>query len=544
MKKTATTFIITSIFTLFAATVLLYVSLAVMIGPWIDPTLALCALGILSVASWCSLSWITVPDLMIATAAGSMGGLIASAAAWSIPTLYFTDPTFFSAVAGTPLYFIVAVAALICVAGCLGFCVAWNCTSLIANTQQYPFPIAQLVVRTMTAFGNLAQLLQLACGALLGSLYHIVHALKMVPHALQLVHKYALSSWLCIPAVTVHMGTMPMLCALGFIAGNLLVVPLLCGIALRILFIEPCYRVWFAAQIHEQTFITSLCAGLILQGVLYSFWKLGAAWCAAPRTSLTTLLPASSAWLVCFVRDNRTAVWFSGAAIIFVIIFLHFAASLSFLASSYVVGATIVCTYEVICLLGRIGLAPLGRFATFVMVPGMMLFRFTSFQSVAVAAFVELTCAVGATVASGMRIAREIPSPDNQKRMARYQGLALVVSALGVGVVLWLFARYVGFGTSPLFAQRAQSRALLIRAHEMRSDVLCLGVLVGLALHALGVNTTLLLGGVLLALSDSMLLIIGGALSRLWRKPQTIEPFWSGIFVASSLWMMSRIFLG
>ena len=91
-------------------------------------------------------------------------------------------------------------------------------------------------------------------------------------------------------------------------------------------------------------------------------------------------------------------------------------------------------------------------------------------------------------------------------------------------------------------AQRAQARALLISAHEMNIRVLGFGMVVGFILHAININTTLLLGGILMSLSDTLMLIIGGALSHLCKDPKRYEPFWSGVFTASSLWMMSRIF--
>ena len=150
---------------------------------------------------------------------------------------------------------------------------------------------------------------------------------------------------------------------------------------------------------------------------------------------------------------------------------LRWIGSLSVMASVYVIVAAIACCYQLILLMGRIGLAPLGRFATFVMVPGMLFFRFNGFQATIVASFVELAGASAATIASSMRIGLSLDDSD-RKIMHWYQIVALIMSAVTVAMILWIFSRYLGFGVQPLFAQRAQSRALLIGAHEMNIGVL------------------------------------------------------------------------
>lgn len=535
---------LTIVFTVFAVSVLSYVSLAVMIGPWIDPTLALCGLALLSTCAWFSWSIFSRSSMLLVVAAASMGGLIASAAVWSIPTLYFLDAQYFTSLIQQPVYFMTGIALLVLAAGNVGMLVA-RCSSFVwRDTHQYAFPIAQLVVRTLTVFGNWYQLLLLGAGAMSALLFHAMQLVRWgIPHSIHITKQRLINAWICVPHIALNMSTAPMLWAVGFIAGNILVVPLLVGVGIKILLMEPCYRVWFSLQVSEQNFATAFCTGLIIQGTIHSFWKLLLSW-FAPSTrmgavhKITRYINIWSSYVTL-----RSLGWHVLYVVCCALLVLKYVAGLSLLSSMYVLAATAVCCYQLILLMGRIGLATLGRFATFVMVPGLLLFRFNALQATVVAAFVELAGAVAASAASGMRIAMSVDHDDADEVISSYQYLALWISAVVVGIVLWLFARHFGFGGAPLFAQRAQSRALLISAHEMHIGVLCGGMLVGFLLQAVNVNTTLLLGGILMSTSDTLMLIAGGALSHLCRDPKKFEPFWSGVFTASSLWMMSRILL-
>jgi hypothetical protein len=224
------------------------------------------------------------------------------------------------------------------------------------------------------------------------------------------------------------------------------------------------------------------------------------------------------------------------------IFFLRYLTNLSILGLLYVVGATGVYAYQIVLMMGRVGLAPLGRFATFVMVPGLLCFSYSAFQATCVAAFAEIACGVAACVASGLRVAH-CEGKEIERKIYIYQSIGLLISALLVGVFLHLFVMRWGLGTAPLIAHRAQARALLVRAHEMHIPGLFLGALIGLLLHQFHCNSTLVLTGIFMPLDGALLLIAGGLISSLDKRSEQHVPFWSGIFTTSSLWTMLRALL-
>ena len=84
--------VLSIILTIFAVTIMSYVSMATPIGPWIAPTLALCAIGMVRGMSGYSRETLLVHAL----SAGSIGGIAATGVAFSFPALHFLMPEMFA----------------------------------------------------------------------------------------------------------------------------------------------------------------------------------------------------------------------------------------------------------------------------------------------------------------------------------------------------------------------------------------------------------------------------------------------------------------
>src|SRR5207253_10315175 len=128
---------------------------------------------------------------------------------------------------------------------------------------------------------------------------------------------------------------------------------------------------------------------------------------------------------------------------------------LSWIAQLYLIVFTAWCTYEIAYQAGKIGLAPLGRFATFVMVPALLLFNMSIVHLVIIAAFVEICGGVAADVLFGRKLARNAHIDSHV--VERYQWLGLVISALTVGIVFWLLISHFHLGSPELFALKSQN---------------------------------------------------------------------------------------
>jgi len=529
-----------ALFATVAAAVMGYITLVVGIGPWIDVTLALmtCALMQWAIGRYFSSSPVLAG--VMATAAGSIGGIVANAVSWSIPTLYFLDQATWSVLCTQSLWFVCIITVIIGAAGGLGLLIAkYNAPRLVVDAA-LPFPIAQLVYKTIAVREQIGDVIRLLHGILSVSIFHLIQTCTAwIPRMIVCIRAQSILCWR-MPLLIMSMDTVPMLWAIGFIAGHVIAIPYGVGLVMRVILLEPCHRWLFSSCAFEEVFLLAFCTGLVVYGAMSSFGSLWSIRNAAKRyvferrtwykslvTSYDTLLQHMRIDYAVVLGLIMTALWYYS--------------QLSLISILYVVIGTGLCAYQLIVLMGRVGLAPLGRFATFVMVPGLLLFRYSPLQATMVAAFVEISGGVAASAASGYKA---VWLADKKACDYFYPllWLGLCISALVASIVFVILVQRLGLGEgSVLLAQRAQSRALLIQAHEMHLGAMMLGILCGWVLQQLHCNTTLVLGGILMPLQYSLLLIGGGMSSRyLCTNKELYYPFWSGVFSASALWMIIR----
>src|SRR5438445_5194592 len=121
---------------LFSTTVMSYVALATPIGPWIAPTLVFIVLlvskFIISISS---------RSMAYVVSAGSIGGIMATACAFSFPTIYFLDPALFNVWMSSPLFFSSMLGCFSFLAGAFGILVADVAEKTLIDTQNLSFPV-------------------------------------------------------------------------------------------------------------------------------------------------------------------------------------------------------------------------------------------------------------------------------------------------------------------------------------------------------------------------------------------------------------------
>jgi len=201
-----------------------------------------------------------------------------------------------------------------------------------------------------------------------------------------------------------------------------------------------------------------------------------------------------------------------------------------------------VCAYQIALIAGKIGLAFMGRFATFVMVPALFLFGLNALQLVVVTTFVGAAGGVATDVLFGRKLAQLANIAP--KKIKIYQYLGLVISCLSLGLIFWFLINQFGLGSQEIFAYRAQNRWLLIttlnNAKTFNLYVLLFGFLFGYVLKKLKISPMLVLGGLFMPVNISLGLVLGGCVARLVKKKEEWFPFWSGVYASNSVWMLLR----
>ena len=561
-----TTFI-AFLFSLFSTAVISYVAMATPIGPWMEMTLVLLGTIIFRSFMHRASTKIQMRSLAFTTAAGGIGGAVAMACAFSFPTLYFLDPQLFSSMMNNPFYFCSMMAALVIAAGSFGFLIASQFEKRLLNDPAMLFPIGQMVYNMIAIQNQFHKAIQLACGALSALSYSFLQTFtQFIPARITLLPHLNFSIF-NIPLVTTRTDMIPMFWAIGFTTGHVIALPLLVAVIARIFLVDPMHTLFFHHLSHID-FILAFGAGMAIQGALLgmidvpkslskTIKKLGS---FVPLYSLRSGFDAAqglthhrpstrppTALSECneskgtngqkffkYIYKKFTAL----ILLLIPIVFLtYFAFSLP--AQIYLLSFTVICTYQLLIIAGKLGIAPLGRFATFVMIPGLLLFGFNALQITFLATFVEIAGVVAVDMMFGQKVA-QLGSIEHPK-MLLYQWLGLLISAISIGAIFWLLISHFGLGSPELIASRAQSRAVLVHAFNFDYVVMLLGFVFSYCLKFIGVNPTLVFGGLLMGLDTSLMLIAGGLSTYLVKEKEEHYPFWSGVYATNSIWIFIKM---
>ncbi len=537
--------VLSSVLALFSTAVMSYIAMATPIGPWIASTLVLIAMLVYKIARQHTK---VSEQIALVTSAGSVGGILATALGFSFPTLYFIDKELFGTWMASPWYFSVVISVFSCVAGWFGFWIANMIEHKFIVEEQLPFPIGQLVYKMIAAQNQVRKAWELVAG-FVSTMFFCLLQDGIVVRGITYVHGFipktiGLNNPINFSVFTfprIPFDVWPMLWAIGFVTGHVIAIPLAVGALVKMIVVEPINRAFFI-DIKPMEFILAFCSGMVLAGALQGLidtpkvlWKAvkkmfgSRKQAQAERSSIMNMVRAN--------REYIVEALFMFTALIAFLTYFEF----SWLTQLYLIVFSFICTYQMVLIGGKIGLAQLGRFATFVMVPAMFLFNLNMVQLVMIATFVEVCGGVATDILFGRKIAHMAHIP--RKKMQRYQYLGLVVSALAVGIIFWLLINHFGLGSTDLFAGRAQARKLLIDVKSFDYYVLIIGLVFGFLLKVINLSPMLVLGGLLMPLNISIGLMLGGLCTLLTKDKEEWYPLWSGVFAANSVWMLVKAIL-
>ncbi len=534
------TILLTAVFATFSTTVLAYTSISTGIGPWINTTLVLMA-SLIFAAMRIFISSITNVDrrIMLAVAGGSVGGILATAFGFSFPTLFFLDPATFNHWIEKPTLFIFAVSGLALIAGWLGIMLADWCEHRMLIEQQLPFAVGELAYKMVTAHHQLSKAYELTIGFLGTTLFCILQTgiticQAWIPRCLtgslipeKIILSPAISFGpLTIPSMPFEM--MPIYWSIGFVTGLEIMTPLIAGAILKFVGADTINHLWFP-HISSQNFILAFASGMIVAGTLSSF-------ISTPKTlvkgikSFFNKKTGSSGFALSNIFKN-IETWI----LVFIIATYLSYFEFPLFEQIYLVVFTLICAYLMLEIAGKLGLAQLGRWATFVMVPALFIFKPNPVQITIIATFVEICGGVASDILFNRKMGHL--GGISSGTMKRYQLFGLAISSLIVSFVLLLLIKKFGLGSPELFAQRAQTRALLVKSGSVDLWVLAIGAVVGALLKYIHLNPMWVLGGLLMPINITLGLSFGAVLTKLTKRPDEWTPFWSGVFAANSLWM-------
>ena len=155
---------------------------------------------------------------------------------------------------------------------------------------------------------------------------------------------------LSMPALELDLGLMPMLWAIGFIAGHLVTVPLLVGTLTRI-FVTDLLQHAFFAHISSSEFMFAFCSGMVLSGAATSLITTPKKmWQFFNKTGVSKKKPLLKD-LFAFLQKPYVVLYllFTSAVLSY--------CNFSWPARLYLLFFTGICTYQIVVIAGKIGMA-------------------------------------------------------------------------------------------------------------------------------------------------------------------------------------------
>lgn len=527
----AAAFFLATLFSLFSTTVMSYITLATPIGPWMGPTLAL--IGVVLLQSFGRL--FSKKSIFLAVISGSIGGILATALCFAFPTFYFLNSSLFTTWMAHPITAVGSLAALCFVAGGLGLWMAYLFEERLLAQPDLTFPVGKLVYEVVSASDQKRSSKQLMAGFFGTIAYSLVQITTWFKthigiSRLTLLSKTRVLNFITVPALQLDLAVLPLLWSIGFIVGHSITLPLFVGAIARILCIDIFHAHYFS-HLTSIEFILAFCSGMVLFGVVISL-------ISVPKMFMgyfSKMKEKTSA-------KNRAFDFFAHQSIksialalcIGCLVLFYFGFSL--LSQIYLVVFSLICAYQLMVVAGKIGMAYLGRFATFVMLPALLLFKLGPLQIAVLSSFVQICGGVASEILFGLKTAEL--AKINKKETKLFQLFGLFICSITLAFVFWLLVTHLELGSAQLLAQRGKTRALLVQAGNFDYYVLLLGGLFGMLLKRLKISPMLVLGGLLMSLPYTLGLVFGGLSTFFFKDKKKWDPLCSGMYAANALWVV------
>ena len=504
-------FSLSLILALFSTAVMGYLSMATIIGPWVAPVIVLVAMVFLMPVLQQS---VFKNSLAVIVVASSLGGIISTAIGFSFPALYFLNQEMFNVWMSNPLMFCCFITFLVLSAGSLGFVIAYVIKDYLIVHKGLRFPVGKLVYDMIYMDNQRDGIYTMMSGMTCSLSFNVI------------ITRFSES-------LTTYMAALnmaPLLLSIGFVAGHVIAIPMLVGMLSR-MFVLDFVRTEFFNVITEYDFIIAFCSGIVLSTVLMNAYDVMVLFYSSLRSYRRLMVKD----FIALLNINQSAFVWSSFSLGVCFIFLSLC-QFYFVEQIYLIIFASLAAYYMTVSAGSIGIAQIGRFATFVILPAMYFFDLSYFHVIVVSTFVSVCSGVVVDLLFGYKLAQL--ANLSYEKIVKYQVCGFIISAVGVGFVFWFYINHFGLGTPELFAQKAQARSLLIQLNMFDYTVVGVGVLYGLLLNRFGIAPLIVFGGVILPSYMVGWLVLAGAVSYLVADQERHYPFWFGLYAMHAVFMM------
>ncbi len=504
---------------IFSCITLSYVAMASSIGPWISPAIIILSNILISKTNIFSSKKNYFS--LLNQASCNLAGLVCTAIGFTLPTLFFLDRDLFQDFLSNPVYFCLLISAFVLIGSMLGSA-SINVFGKKISKEFDLCPVSRLIVQTDD------QSRQNSHGRPILSGFFLSGLICLIRDGLKFGNKVIFGQ-----TKLFFFSIRPTMLAVGYMIGSKIIAPLILGIATKELMIKPLifYRqngiFKLFSNIDDMAISAAFCGGMILFEVLNSLFQ------TVSRENIQILLNRF------FKQEEslfpRIKNLFKSRllpATFLAIVTLTFFGFSPIQAIFLSIGS-IISSVEISRFLLGYGLAPFGRFATFLMFPAIAIFTLDSLHITLLCIFVSISCAAAAnlTIQNGIAKIKNIDATE----LKAHHWLGILICSVFVGIIFWILCTNLNIGTSELFAQRGRMRAIMVTTPSFNRLFMLFGGLFGLLMKKLNFPITMVFGGLMMPKDLTIGLILGAFFRKILTKTQKTENFWTGVFVGESI---------
>ncbi len=527
--------------TILAAASLSYISMATMVGPWIAPAIVLASSIVLKLRKRKDSESNKIKNLAIIQTIGSVGGIVGVGIGFSLPTLYFLDKQLFDNLINNPISFFVFIFFLCIAAGGFGIWLAHLFADKLLVKEKLSFPVSKLIYEIITSQSHGKQAKQLFWG------FSSSWIICFFRDGFLRFKGFLPKNFYLFPSLfgkEFAIATMPMLLAIGYISGMSIVLPLFVGLLSKYLILLPLnnHSLYLPFKFFDvfnfEDFVTAFASGLVVSEFLLGLTGL-------PKLIWSKIKNFNLDFNLIKNKNLKNNFKYFLDIELIITLFLSFAFltyfKFSFFSQILLLIFVVLATYQLVYIGGKIGLVTFGRFATFVMLPMMLIFKLDYLQITLLVVFFNVCAAVASDLLFDYKVGQL--SGIEFKKIKKYQWIGLFFTAISIGLFLWLLFSTFQIGSPELFAQRGKSRALLIQSLNFDIKILLLGFIYGLILKRFKISPTMVFGGILMPNNLVIGLLIGAVFSYFTKNKESKYSLWSGVFAGESIWILISILL-
>jgi hypothetical protein len=542
-------------FTILSILILSYISVATILGPWIAPTIILFCIGISEILAQIRQKSLSLQDIIKIQAMAAGGGIIATAIGFSIPIIFFLENETFVHWMGHPFYFCGMIGITCLAGGALGLCSARIFSKTLIKKNALPFPVSHLTFQIAATKNRNFEGSPLFYG--IASTLGLLILRDGICKWNGLIPKYIS----ILPSVFQNELTIsirPMLWAIGYSTGLETLIPLLVGLLSKYLILYPLnYHSKYLSLGLFQPYSTiqfafAFCCGILLYEIFHAIprhseiipkIKIFALTAKNRISSITKSIVAHKIKTKPNLPFISKIIMYVEPAIAIVLAFILLSYfQFPILAQIALIIFSVIGTYQICFISGKIGLVQFGRFSTLIALPMYILFHLNFVQVTIVCTFFNICAAVASDLLFDYKTGSFCNIP--QVKMHGYQWVGLIVSSLSAGFIFWLLFTYLKIGSPELFAQRAQAKAAIIQTFKFDKFIVVAGFIFAFILKKFKISPAMTFGGILMPNDMTFALITGGLITHLTKhKAHQSEKdfFCAGVFSSESIWVFIKI---